>query len=285
VGAGDLLPDLEEILGLAQELWPDSGCNYGQIAWWAANLPHGESDVRLWHKGGRLVGWGWVTKGTELEFDVRPSHRALLDEILEWAQPDELLVRADHADAIARIEAHGLVHDPDAPWMRLNARSLDEIETPRVPDGYRLRTVEPDDRPSRVEAHRSAFHPSRFREDIYAFVRSTAAYRPDLDCVVEAPDGSIAAYTLGWFDEVNRVGEFEPVGTHEDHRRLGLARAVGLFALERLRDLGAETAIVACRGDAAYPAPARLYESMGFTEMWRQLAYRRPSDRSDGTGL
>jgi hypothetical protein len=47
VGAGDLLPDLEEILGLAQELWPDSGCNYGQIAWWAANLPHGESDVRL----------------------------------------------------------------------------------------------------------------------------------------------------------------------------------------------------------------------------------------------
>jgi ribosomal protein S18 acetylase RimI-like enzyme len=275
VGAPELLSDLEEILGLAQELWPDCGCNYGQIAWWAANLPHDETEVRLWRDGRRLVGWGWVTGGTELEFDVRPTHRALLDEILAWAQPDELLVRADHADAIARIEAHGLVHDPDAPWMRLNTRPLDAIETPQVADGYRLRAVEPGDWPSRVEAHRSAFHPSRFREDVYAVVRSTAAYRPDLDCVVEAPDGSIAAYTLAWFDEVNRVGELEPVGTHARHRRLGLARSVGLFALERLRELGAETAIVACRGDAAYQAPARLYESLGFKKMWRQIAYRR----------
>jgi ribosomal protein S18 acetylase RimI-like enzyme len=276
MGARELLSAHEEILRFAQELWPDSGCNYGQIAWWAANLPHGETEIRLWHEDGRLVGWGWVTGGTELEFDVRPSHRALLDEILAWARPQELLVRADHADAIARIEAHGLVHDPDAPWMRLNTRRLAEIETPRVPDGYRVRTVEPADWPSRVEAHRSAFHPSRFREDVYAFVRSTPAYRPELDCVVEAPDGSIAAYTLAWFDEVNRVGELEPVGTHERHQRLGLARAVGLFALERLRELGAETAIVACRGDADYPVPARLYESLGFRVMWRQLAYRRP---------
>ena len=276
MGARELLSDQGEILALAQELWPDSGCNYGQIAWWAANLPHEESEVRLWHEDGRLVGWGWVTRGIELEFDVRPSHRALLDEILEWAEPDELMVRADHVDAIERIEAHGLVHDPDAPWMRLNVRSLEDIETPRVPDGYRLRTVEPHDLQSRVEAHRSAFHPSRLRKDVYEFVRSTAAFRSDLDCVVEAPDGSIAAYTLAWFDDVNRVGEFEPVGTHERHRRLGLARAVGLFALERLRDVGARTAIVACRGDAAYPAPAKLYESIGFREVSRQLAYRRP---------
>jgi hypothetical protein len=68
---------------------------------------------------------------------------------------------------------------------------------------------------------------------------------------------------------------FEPVGPHEDHGPRGLARGVGVFALERLRALGAETAIVACRGDAAYPAPAGLYESLGFKEMWRQLAYRR----------
>ena len=276
MGGQELLPELDEIRGLAQELWPDAGCDYGQIAWWAANLPHGETEVGLWRDGGRLVGWGWLTGGTELEFDVRPSHRELLDEILEWAQPHELLVRADHADAIARIEAHGLVHDPEAPWMRLNARTVEHIDQPDLPDGYHVRTVEPGDWPSRVEAHRSAFEPSRFREDIYEFVRSTDAYGADLDCVVEAPDGSIAAFTLAWFDEVNRVGEFEPVGTHADHRRLGLGRAVGLFALERLQALGAETVLVACRGDAAYPVPAKLYESMGFREISRQLAYRRP---------
>src|SRR4051794_35694538 len=108
MGTQQLLSDLQEMLGLAQELWPDSECNYGQIAWWSANLPHGESEARLWHEDGRLVGWGWVTGGTELEFDVRPSHRPLLDEILEWAQPEEMLVRLDHEDAITRVEAHGL---------------------------------------------------------------------------------------------------------------------------------------------------------------------------------
>ena len=269
--------DLEEILELAQELWPDSECDYGQIAWWAANLPHGETEVRLWHDEGRLVGWGWVTGGTELEFDVRPSHRHLLDEILDWAQPEELVVRSDHEDAIARIEAHGLVHDPEAPWYRVNSRSLKQIDEPTVPDGYRLRTVEEGDWSSRAAAHRSAFQPSRFSDDVYAFVRTTPAYRADLDCVVEAADGSIAAYTLAWFDEVNRVGEFEPVGTHADHRRRGLGRAVGLYALGRLRDLGAKSALVACRGDAAYPIPCKLYESIGFREVSRHIAFRRPT--------
>jgi GNAT superfamily N-acetyltransferase len=276
VAPQDLLPDLEAILELTQEVWPDTGCTYGQIAWWAASIPHGDTEVRLWRdRDGRLVGWGWLTGGTELEFDVRPSHREVLDEILDWAQPQELLVRSDHVDAIARIEAHGLVHDPEAPWIRWNARSLEQIDDPQVPDGYRVRTVEEHDWPSRVAAHRSAFAPSRFTEDVYAFARATPAYRADLDCVVEAPDGTIAAYTLAWFDEVNAVGQFEPVGTHADHRRLGLGRAVGLHALRRLRELGATTALVECRGDAAYPVPAKLYESIGFREVARTLAYRR----------
>jgi ribosomal protein S18 acetylase RimI-like enzyme len=61
---------------------------------------------------------------------------------------------------------------------------------------------------------------------------------------------------------------------HADHRRLGLGRAVGLYALRRLRELGASSALVACRGDEAYPIPAKLYEAIGFREVSRSLAYR-----------
>jgi predicted N-acetyltransferase YhbS len=276
-----LLDDLEELLALSQELWRDDPrevtCNCGQIAWWAANIPHGETETRLWHEDGRLVGWGWVTAGSELEFQVRPTHRELLDEILDWAAPDELLVPSHHADAIARIERRGLVHMPSAPWMRLNSRLLDDLPEPVLPDGYSLRTVQADDFASRAAAHRSAFQPSRFRDDVYEFVRATPSYRTDLDCVAIAPDGSVAAYVLAWLDEVNGVGEFEPVGTHADHQRLGLGRAVNLFALHRLRDEGATLALVACRGDAAYPIPRKLYESVGFREFSRYLAYRRLS--------
>ena len=148
--------------------------------------------------------------------------------------------------------------------MHENARSLDEIEEPRVPDGYRLITMaEYEDTASRSAAHRSAFTPSRFTDEVYAVVRKTWPYRADLDCVAVAPDGSVASYTLAWLDEVNRVGELEPVGTHEAHRRKGLGRAVNLFALQRLRDEGATRALVACRSDAAYPIPRKLYESVG----------------------
>jgi predicted N-acetyltransferase YhbS len=166
---------------------------------------------------------------------------------------------------------------PSAPWMRLNSRSLDELPEPELPDGYSLRTVQPEDFASRAAAHRSAFQPSRFRDDVYEFVRATPPYRADLDCVAVAPDGSVAAYTLAWLDEENQLGQFEPVGTHADHQRRGLGRAVNLFALHRLREQGATLGLVECRGDAAYPVPAKLYESVGFREVSRQLAYRRLS--------
>ena len=281
MGSQKLVDDLGAMLDLAQELWRDDPRAvehpYGEVAWWAGNIPHGETEARLWFDGSSLAGWGWVTAGTELEFEVRASHRHVLDEILEWAQPDELMVRVDNEDAIARIRAHGLVHDPTAPWMRLNGRSLGQVDAPHVPEGYRVRTVAEGDWSSRAAAHRSAFHPSRFRDDVYAFVRSTPAYRADLDCVVEAPDGSIAAYTLAWLDEQNGVGQFEPVGTHADHRCLGLGRAVGLYALRRLREQGAASALVSCRGDEAYPIPCKLYESMGFRECARSIPFRRPA--------
>ncbi len=270
--------DLPLLLGLAQELRRDDpaalSCDFGQIAFWSGGLVHGEHRVRLWYAAGRLVGWGWLTAETELEWQVRPDRPELLDAILDWARPTEVLVRADHTDAIARLRAHGLQLDPGGAWIRVNERSLDRIEESRVPEGYRLRTVEAADFASRAAAHRSAFAPSRFRDDVYASVRASWPYRQDLDCVAEAPDGSIAAYSLAWLDDLNGVGELEPVGTHVEHQRRGIGRAVNLFALQRLRDEGATTALVACRGDDARPVPRRLYESIGFRETWRTLPFR-----------
>jgi predicted N-acetyltransferase YhbS len=274
-----LVDDLHAMLALEQELWRDDPGDvqhtYGELAWWSANIPHGETETRLWHEGDRLVGWGWLTGGNELEFQVRPTHRALLDEIVAWAQPSEVWVRAEHEDALGRLRTLGFDHDPQSPWMRLNERSLDDVPAPTLPRGYVVRTVHEEDFSSRAAAHRSAFSPSRFRDDVYAFVRSVPPYRQDLDCVVEAPDGSIAAYTLAWLDDQNAIGELEPVGTHADHRRRGLGRAASLFALHRLRQEGARSALVACRGDAAYPIPRLLYESVGFWPIARKISFRR----------
>jgi ribosomal protein S18 acetylase RimI-like enzyme len=100
-------------------------------------------------------------------------------------------------------------------------------------------------------------------------------YRSDLDSMVEAAEGRPLAFALGWYDEQNKVGEFEPIGTDPSARRLGIARALNLFGLHRFRDAGATWAIVACRGDGGHSgAPCR--ESVGFREISRQRKYVRP---------
>jgi predicted N-acetyltransferase YhbS len=94
-------------------------------------------------------------------------------------------------------------------------------------------------------------------------VMESPTYRPDLDLVVEAPDGSIAAYCIVWFDDVNAHGVFEPVGCHSAHRSRGLTKALMFEGIRRLRDLGARTVCVA--SNPTEVAANRLYASAGFT--------------------
>jgi ribosomal protein S18 acetylase RimI-like enzyme len=129
----------------------------------------------------------------------------------------------------------------------------------------------------RTNVHRAAWAPSQLTEEKVRRLMRTWPYRPELDCVGVAPDGSFASSTLAWLDDRNRVGEFEPVGTAPAHRRLGLGRAVNVFALAQLRSAGAESAVVYCRGDAAYPVPKLLYESVGFRRHDRTVTWVCPT--------
>ena len=54
----------------------------------------------------------------------------------------------------------------------------------------------------------------------YTRLTTLPHYRFEDDLVVEAPDGSLAAFAMAWWDPAAKVGEFEPVGTHPDHQRL-----------------------------------------------------------------
>jgi GNAT superfamily N-acetyltransferase len=212
---------------------------------------------------------GWQQHG-KLTYEGRGP---ALDEVLDWSSPKAVLAPPADSDLLGR---HGLRHDPAAPWMRVNARPLAGLAEPVVPEGYRLVTMaEYEDVSARVRGHRAAWggEVSRFTDDAYGIVRGTWPYRADLDCLAVAPDGTVACTLIAWLDERNRVGELEPVGTAPAHRRLGLASALCLFALHRLRGLGAETGLVGSRGDAAYPIPTLVYEGIGFREIARRVAF------------
>jgi GNAT superfamily N-acetyltransferase len=288
--------------GLAQEVWRIAPTTVnvdgmvGEIAW-ALAAPQGagpQRSHRLWRERGQVIAWGVIfppemrrvtaermeMSKAGLVWQTHPERPELLDDILAWfaaetpGAPRQTFTRSANTDAIQRIERHGYSRDHGAPWDLMNIRDLVDVEEPVLPAGYRLTTMrEVRDVTKRVEAHRAAWEPSSLTEEKYAAVMATWPYRDDLDFVVEAPDGSLASSALGWYDEQNRVGEFEPVGTHPAHRRLGLAQAVMLFGMERFRAAGATHAIVGCRGDAAYPVPKLVYESIGFREISRDVPF------------
>lgn len=241
---------------------------------WGLRQHEGREDewtFRLWEDGGRVVAWSWL-KGDKglLEHDVRRDHLYLLDEIL--AEPDARAASTfdDDEETLAALARHGFTQ-PDGAY-RFNAREIAHPpESLPLPDGFRLRTVEPDDLAERVAIHRDVWAPSRVTESSYANVMASWPYRSSLDCVVEAPDGRFAAYVLAWPDDANGVGLFEPVGTRAEFRRRGLGAAVCTFALQRLYDEGLRQAIVLCESDEA----CALYESVGFRRHATSVSYAR----------
>jgi ribosomal protein S18 acetylase RimI-like enzyme len=198
----------------------------------------------------------------------------LVDEVLDWAHARVVEVQSTDTVSRAALERRGYRLDDEARVLAVHERRLGEEPAVAAPAGFRLRTVRRDDLAARVELHRIVWAPSRVTEESYRNVRDAWPYRPDLDCVVEAPGGQLVSYCLAWLDPENRAGEFEPVGTHPDFRRLGLGAAVCRYALARLREEGATRAVVyAIADDPANPGAKALYESVGFVETSRLLRY------------
>ena len=136
------------------------------------------------------------------------------------------------------------------------------------PAGYTVRALgDESELPARSWLSWKAFHPDEPDEkyegwEWYKNVQRVPLYRRDLDIVAVAPDGELAAFCTVWFDDVTRTAVFEPVGTHPDHQKRGLGKAVMSEGLRRAQRLGATLATVSSYGEGAHA----LYESMGFTE-------------------
>jgi mycothiol synthase len=254
--------------------------------------------VRLWEDAnGNLVGFAVVSpptaKGTvcfDLQVHPQERGRGSEEQMLDWVEawgheaiarmPDAPPLRLatdtgvydDDAGQIAALECCGFVHcGPDGVLL---LRRLDEfIPTPVLPVGFVVRSVAgPHEIRERPSAHRDAFGSSRITGDAYLRLMNMPGYSPELDIVAVAPDGTFAAFCIGWYDEVNRAGEFEPVGTRPAFRRLGLARAVLLEGLQRLKAQGADGVVVgpiSVEDDAA----VQLYRSIGFRTIHQVLSY------------
>ena len=290
--------DVRAMQSLASEVWRlrpeivNVDATVGELAWvWGTSAHDADSfDTRIWRDGEDVVAWAWWYPPQELivsadrrevappslVWQVHPAHPELLDELFAAFDFGLTHVRTCDDDAVAALERRGFVAAPTEPWHHVNTRALEELADPVLPDGFELVTIEQSDVAAFVDGHRRAWEGSSLTAERYATVMSSWPYRTDLDVGVRAPDGTIVSRATGWLDERNATVELEPVGTDPALRRRGLARVCNLFALHQARAAGARTAIVGCRGDDDYPIPRRLYWSIGFSPIARDIAYVRP---------
>jgi len=230
----------------------------GRIA--AVLNPEGKGDVFLQvHPGLR------TQKLEEEMLIVAEGHLAIPEPNGRW----RLRVWANELDTLRQgiLTRRGYTKGDGPEHQRRRPMSMPIPEVP-VPAGYTVRALgDVEELPARSLVSRKAFHPDepydRYKGwDWYHNIQRVPLYRRDLDIVAVAPNGEFASFCTVWFDDVNRTGAFEPVGTAPEHQRRGLGKAVMCEGLRRLKRMGATMAYVGSYSPAAHA----LYSSVGFTE-------------------
>jgi GNAT superfamily N-acetyltransferase len=246
--------------------------------------------VQLWETSdGRLAGFVLPEGSGDAHFNVHPDYRHLEGEMIDWAlahvtapTPDgpRLEIYTYEYDVLRQrlLAERGFQKSEHWGMIRHLRLGMQPLARPHVAEGYTIRTTQPDDMADCQRmadllnaAFRRDFHNA---EEYHNFCRLAPSFHPDLDLVAVAPDGSFAAYVGVPYDDVNHRGIFEPVCTHPDHQRKGLAGALMQEGLLRLKAIGAVDATV----DTGDMVPAnRFYDSMGFTEAYRGFIWQRTS--------
>lgn len=240
-----------------------------------------ERYVRIWEDDGRIVGVIHPEDGGDLHIEIDAEYRHLESEMYGWGERHVAPPRggdAAPATFAKTFDAHRRDVLQQRGWQAAGGAGFTRrrsLETPLpdgpVADGYTVRSLDlTHDAEGRAAVSRSVFGSKR-TATLAKVLADAPTYRSDLDLAAFATDGTLAAHTTVWLDEINRYIVFEPVGTHAEHRRRGLASAVMAEGMRRAVASGATMAYVG----SGYESPANiLYESLGFVdadldELWQ----------------
>lgn len=240
-------------------------------------------DAAFWEDAeGRVVGFAaWQYYWAVLDFFILPGPQAWSVEadLFTWANgrfqerdeergrplPYWTEFRDDDQERQRLVEAYGFSHEEEERYVSLLHLLVHLPPIPALPDGFTLRPLAGErEVVAYAETHRAAFESASMTPEWRVRTLRAPLYRPELDLVVIAPDGSLAGFCVGWFAPRRRMVQIEPLGVHPRFHHLGLARALLLTMLHRFKEHGASRAIVETEIERT---PARaVYESVGFQQ-------------------
>ena len=262
-------------------------------------------DIRLWENAdGQLAGMGrlWIPPVGKiidgfLWFRVLPTARGgdLERQIVAWAEGRMREVerersvqvklrsgtRANQSERIALLERCGFKVDR---YFFTMERSLSlPIPESQLPATFTMRQVRGnEDSEAWVELFNQSFidhwNHHELTVESYKHWLTEPDYKPELDLVAVAADGTFAAFCHCHIspEDNKRSGRNEgwisTLGTRRGFRRMGLGRAMLLAGMQQLKAGGVDT--VRLGVDSENPSGAgRLYESVGFRKVYTQIMF------------
>jgi ribosomal protein S18 acetylase RimI-like enzyme len=173
--------------------------------------------------------------------------------------------RNDDEQLLGALRDAGFVPAGDedtSSWLEAARRP----EVSQLPAGFRLRSrAETADRPHHMIR--------RNGERVAERLAGCSLYDPELDLLVEAPNGDVAGYALFWADPVTRVGLVEPMRAEDEYQRRGVARHLLTAGIDRLSARGCERMKVSYWDEN--PGAKALYLGAGFEPTDSSRVYRR----------
>jgi mycothiol synthase len=209
--------------------------------------------TRLWREDGVLHAFAFVDEFNNLWFETdQAAPSADLEHlILAWgvqvmkernatAGESNTLDAACHSDdrnRIAILNKNGFVkqHTRSLRYARSLELPIIPIE---LPSGFSIRPVRGDEESQDLVAlHRAAFGTENMTVEHRLAIMRAPQYCRELDLVVVATGGELAAFCICGIDPENSgLGFTDPVGVHPIYRNRGLAKVVitaGMQALKR----------------------------------------------------
>lgn len=247
--------------------------------------------VHLWLTASdQIIGFTLRESDGEVFLQIHPDYRHIESDMLDWAEANHNKAENDgscwlevwaYADDTFRndlLHQRGYVQTEHHDNLRRRVMS-DPVPVVPLPEGYTLRAMRHhlDDWHNQASLLNAAFGRDFHNAEEYRNFQSAPSYRAEFDIVAQAPDGTFAANAGFTIHERESFAVLEPVCTHPDHQRKGLARAAIAEGLRRVQKAGIQTAFV---GAWYSNVSANItYEKMGFVDpvglyIWRKQWHR-----------
>lgn len=163
----------------------------------------------------------------------------------------------------------------DEYWVLRYFNHNETIEEPKLPEGYYIKTLSELSDISKVIQIYNDCLGMEFNEYTLRNASKFETYRKELDIVVINSENTPVALCSGRYDEKNRMVSFEAVACYFEHRKKGISKAMMLYALGAAEELGAKVSTVLTLTPDQFPAPNRLYESVGFKLVGNRYTWKK----------